>query len=132
MSSCLNFINTHFRNWKGWCNLANFDKKKKTKKWKKSVRDSLLQQLDSKGAKVECYVDLVDDYMDLWEIKETLLADIAERGVVYTDVSSVGVEMQKNNPSTKEVVNISRQMLAILKQMDLSTSSIETADDYEL
>lgn len=109
-----------------------FEKKKKTKKFIKQVKDSLVKQLSDRGADSECFVDLIEDYMELFAIKEDLLTDISERGVVYTDVSSVGIEMQKNNPSVKEVVNISRQMLAILKQLNLTTDNIEVPEDDEL
>lgn len=108
------------------------DRKIKPKRLKNKVEKSLIKQLEDKGANVECFVDLISDYMDFWTIKEDLLEDIKNRGVVYKDLSSVGVEMDKNNPSTKEVVNISRQMLAILKQLDLSTEVVSESVEDEL
>jgi len=83
----------------------------------KLVKESLLEQLASKGASVQCFEDLISDYMSLWETKNKLIKDIKRRGVVYEDVSSVGVKMMKNNPSVKELVMVNRQMLMILKEV---------------
>lgn len=98
---------------------------------RETVYNSLIEQLKLHGANIDVFISQVDDYMKLWDIKEKLAEDIKTRGVVYSDVSSVGVEMQKNNPSTKEIVNISRQMLAILKQLNLSIDNVITAGDIE-
>jgi phage terminase small subunit len=75
--------------------------------------------------------DMAKDYMQLWEIKELLQSDIKERGVVYKDLSSVGVEMQKNNPSIKELINTNRQMLVIWDKFGLKPEALkeEDADD---
>lgn len=101
-----------------------------------NVRKSLMDQLTTKSADVEHYVDMIDDYMNFWDTKNALSDDIKKRGVMYKDKSSVGVEMQKNNPSVKELVMVNRQMLSILKEMGLSTENIakncEDKDDDEM
>lgn len=99
---------------------------------KTRIRASLLDQLEAKGAALEHFTDLVKDYMSLWEVKNKLIKDIKTRGVMYKDYSSVGVEMQKNNPSVKELVGVNRQMLALLKELGLSTSSVTSVDDDEM
>lgn len=98
---------------------------------RKSVKESLLLQLQIKGADVDHFTDLVSDYMALWDIKNKLIKDIKDRGVMYKDYSSVGVEMQKNNPSTKELIAVSRQMLAILKDMAITTDGAKAGDEDE-
>lgn len=103
----------------------------KTNKREK-IKNSLLAQLKSLGASLEHYEDLINDYMDLWDIKETLTNDIQTRGVTYKDYSSVGVEMQKNNPSTKELVMVNKQMLSLLKELGLSTDKVRGTEDDEL
>ncbi|HHV04781.1 MAG TPA: hypothetical protein GXX64_12915 [Bacteroidales bacterium] len=75
------------------------------------------------------FVDLVRDYMSLWDVKNDLLKDIKERGVMYRDFSSVGIEMMKNNPSVRELVGINRQMLSILKDLDINTKTVALFDD---
>jgi phage terminase small subunit len=89
-----------------------------------SIRDSLVMQLQVINANLDHFVDLIDDYMSLWDVKQALLKDIKKRGVTYKDVSAAGHEMMKNNPSVKELVGISRQMLAILKDLGINTKSV--------
>lgn len=98
---------------------------------KKDIENSLIAILQRSGHEEEFYLDLINDYMKLWGIKNKLLADIAKRGVVYFDKSSTGVEMQKNNPSTKELMLVNRQMLQILEKLGLTDLEIlrEAFDD---
>ncbi len=99
---------------------------------KSDVINSLKEQLRNKGANIPCFEDLIDDYGRLFDIKNKLLKDIKTRGVVYEDVSSVGIPMMKNNPSTKEVLGVNRQMLSILEKLGLNTDSCSTDTDDEL
>jgi phage terminase small subunit len=71
----------------------------------------------------------VRDYMSLWDVKNDLLEDIKKRGVMYKDFSSVGIEMMKNNPSVRELVGINRQMLSILKDLDINTKTVALFND---
>lgn len=91
---------------------------------KKSIREALLSQLKENGALRDHYEDLVADYMAFWDTKKALIKDIKDRGVTYKDFSSVGVEMQKNNPSVKELVMVNRQMLSLLKELGLSAEKV--------
>lgn len=95
----------------------------KKKVQREKVHASLLEQLAFKNAETECFSDLALDYMSLWDTKNALIADIRKRGVMFKDVSSVGVEMMKNNPSVKELVMVNRQMLMLLKELGLSTAN---------
>ena len=88
---------------------------------RKSVKASLLMQLQAKGVDHEHFKSLIDDYMRMWDVKEKLSKDIRDRGVVYKDFSSVGIEMMKNNPSTKELLGVNRQMLSTLRELGLTT-----------
>lgn len=99
---------------------------------KAQVKNSLIEQLTQMGAKMPFFEDLIEDYMCLWEVKNGLQKDIKERGVTYKDVSSVGVEMMKNNPSTKELTMVNRQMLSILEKLGLSTDKCKIEEDDEL
>lgn len=99
---------------------------------KTQVKNSLIEQLTQMGANIPFFEDLVEDYMCLWDVKNGLQKDIKERGVTYKDVSSVGVEMMKNNPSTKELTMVNRQMLSILEKLGLSTDKCKIEEDDEL
>ena len=96
------------------------------------IKDSLLIQLTSKGANIDHFVDLINDYVSLWEIKNQLVSDIKNRGVMYEDFSSVGIKMMKNNPSVKELVGINKQMLSLLKELGLNTDNCKVVEDEEL
>lgn len=98
----------------------------------KRIVKSLLKQLESKGANVDHFIDLINDYVSLWGVKNALLKDIKTRGVTFSDNSHSGVKMQKNNPSVKELVMVNRQMLAILKDLDINTSNAGENSDDEL
>lgn len=102
---------------------------KVSKERRRLIEESLLEQLEMKGADMDHFVDLVRDYMSLWDVKNDLLEDIKKRGVMYKDFSSVGIEMMKNNPSVRELVGINRQMLSILKDLDINTKTVALFDD---
>jgi len=93
------------------------------------VRKSLTDQLVQMNADVGVFLDMIDKYMALWEVDRQLTEDIEVRGVMYTDKSSVGVPMMKNNPSVKEQVAVNRQMLAILNQLNIRTDNVVSKDD---
>lgn len=87
------------------------------------IKEALKNALLAKGVDTAYYDELIQDYVDLYELSRKYKADLKERGITYLDKSSTGTEMQKNNPSTKELLNISRQMLAILKELGVSAES---------
>ena len=98
---------------------------------KSHIRKSLTEQLNEMGAKVAHFEDLINDYLALYDVKNQLIKDIKVRGVTYTDYSAAGVAMQKNNPSTKDLVSVNRQMLAILKDLGVSTTNIKKPEDND-
>lgn len=98
----------------------------------KKIKESLLKQLEAQGASVDHFIDLINDYLSLWTVKNDLNKDIKKRGVMFIDNSSVGIKMQKNNPSVKELVMVNRQMLAILKDLDINTSNAGANSDDAL
>ena len=93
-----------------------------------TINDSLLLQLEMNGASTPHFRDMVNDYMRLWDVKESLIKDIRQRGVSFKDYSSTGVLIQKNNPSVKELQGTNRQMLAILKELGLTTDKVGDPD----
>ena len=98
---------------------------------KSQIRKSLTEQLNEMGAKVAHFEDLINDYLALYDVKNQLIKEIKDRGVTYPDYSAAGVAMQKNNPSTKDLVSVNRQMLAILKELGVSTTSIKKPEDND-
>ena len=80
----------------------------------KKIRSSLEQQLRARSADVELYRSLVDDYIWFWKQEREMQADIRKRGRVYDAVSAAGKGYEKENPSVKNALLYSKQMVAIL------------------
>lgn len=97
----------------------------------KRVKRSLLSQLEGLGADNAHFTDLVEDYMKLWAIKEQLLADIRDRGAMILGETPSGRDMSKANPAIKEASAVSRQMIAILVNLNLSTETT-VGNDVEI
>lgn len=89
-----------------------------------NVKESLIKQLEAKGAKVDIYTSLVDDYLWFWKQEREMQKDIKKRGRTYTALSSTGKEYEKNNPSVKDALLYSRQMVAILGALGLDTKTV--------
>jgi hypothetical protein len=86
---------------------------------RKRVEKSLKQQLVSKGADVEIFKNMIDDYMRLWDLKEMYFQDVKENGLRVDG---------KENTSPKQIPIVNRQMLAILKQLDITTENVVGED----
>ena len=96
------------------------------------VRKSLIRQLESKGAGLDHFIGLVNDYCFYFETVEKLKKDIVVKGVTYASISASGKEYEKDNPSVKLLPTYTRQMLQILKDLGLTTANIQAEDDDEL
>lgn len=98
----------------------NTTKKRYTKnnKLRKEIKDDLIDQLNEKGAGHAHYLDLVNDYLSLWDIKNLLIEDIKTRGVVVTWNGN-----NKKNDSIAELNKTNAQMLKILSELDIKVSN---------
>lgn len=92
----------------------------------KAVRESLLHQLKINGTDVGIYRSLVDDYCWFCKQEREMQADIRKRGRTYTAVSASGKDYDKENPSVKNALLYSKQMVAILSTLHMN---IESAAD---
>lgn len=86
---------------------------------RKRVEKSLRQQLTSKGADVDLFEDLISDYMRMWDLKEMFFTDLQENGLRPGG---------KESASPKQIPIVNRQMLALLKQMDITTENVVRED----
>ena len=107
------------------------------------VKESLIKQLQAKGADVKLYRALIDDYMWFYQQFHQMQTDIRKRGRTYTAVSAAGKDYEKDNPSVKNALLYSRQMVAILSALGLSTETVippnsgnggndESGDEHDL
>lgn len=91
---------------------------------RKAVRKSLVEQLRAKGADIDLYKDQVNDYMMMWDLKEQLKDDIKGNGLRMEYKAANGGSVEKDNPSVKQIPLINKQMLMLLKQLDISTDKV--------
>jgi hypothetical protein len=98
----------------------------------KKLRDSLQDQLKNKGADTAHFRALIEDYIWLDTQMQAMKKSIKEDGPMVEAVSAAGKTYQRENPAVKNVVLYSRQMLAILRDMDLSTENTVMEDEDEL
>lgn len=84
------------------------------------------------GADLSHFESLINDYVFMWEQTENMKANIRERGLVYESTSSTGADFERENPCTKNLLQYNKQMLAILRELHLSTDNIRAEDDDEL
>ena len=106
---------------------------KKTKAYR-VLKQSLLDQLEENGNKKDFFVDLVEDYMRLWVIKNQLIEDIEERGVAVKYNNGGGQFGVKKNENVGELLKVNTQMLKILTQLEIKAipTTAEDLDDDEL
>lgn len=93
------------------------------------IREDLLKQLRNNKITGEVYIDLVEDYISLWEIKNNLIKDIRERGVTIEYQNGKEQWGYKKNDSINELNKTSTQMLKILSELGLKPVSTDDGDD---
>lgn len=98
----------------------------------KKIKDSLIKQLEEKGANVDHFLSLIDDYIYYWNQEKVMQKDIKERGFSFKTTSASGYEIEKENPSIKNAVMYNKQKLAILKELGLTTKNVISDDNDEL
>lgn len=97
---------------------------KETAKYLKSnmyteIKADLLDQLDRNGTVGKQYIDLVNDYMDMWVTKSLLVDDTQERGVMVEYNNGGGQSGSKKNDSVELRIKINVQMLKLLDSLGI-------------
>ena len=100
-------------------------------KSKKAIRESLIRQIEAKGANVDHFEALINDYVEYYGLVRKMEADIRKNGLTYTAMSASGKEYEKDNPCVKMLPQYTRTMLAILKDLGLTTDTV-TDEEEEL
>ncbi len=88
---------------------------------KAKIKESLIKQLEVKGANVPHFNDMICDYMILYDTKKALQKDIKKRGVSFETTSASGFQIIKQNQSVKDLVAVEKQMQSMLKELGLTT-----------
>ena len=95
------------------------------------IKKDLVNQLERNGVFGNHYLDLINDYMCLWDIKNQLIQDIKSRGVSVPYQNGPNQSGFKKNDSIGELNKTSGQMLKILNELGLRASDIDPPDDFD-
>ena len=95
---------------------------------KNEIKKDLLDQLERNGVYGKHYLNLIDDYMSLWDIKNKLIKDIKKRGVSVYWCNGGGQEGYKKNESIAELNKTNAQMLKILSELGLKAEKQERGE----
>ncbi len=98
---------------------------------REQIRQDLIDQLERQGIYGRHYLDLVEDYMALWDTKNDLIRDIKERGVMVRYQNGQNQWGHKKNDSVDNLVKVNKQMLILLKELGLRAGNFEASDDDE-
>lgn len=93
------------------------------------IKEDLLQQMRMNQTTAKFYLDLIEDYMDLWLTKNLLLNDIKTRGVTVRYNNGGGQSGFKKNDSVEQVLKVNTQMIRILDSIGIKPSSAGGDDD---
>lgn len=96
------------------------------------IREDLLKQLRINQTSGKYYLDMIEDYMDLWLTKNLLLSDIKSRGVTVRYNNGGGQYGYKKNESVEQVLKVNTQMMKILDGLGIKPSTSGGGDDEEL
>ncbi len=96
------------------------------------IKENLISQLKKRKANEEVYIDLVEDYVALWNIKNQLIEDINTRGVQVKTFNSNGQEVYKKNDSIVELPKYNTQMLKLLNDLGLSALDWDSEAEGEV
>ena len=94
---------------------------KQTKAYKQ-LHDALMENLQARGLVEEIYTDKVKEYMDLWERRQELKADIEKRGIAVEDIRQGRLV---ENRSVSLEMQVSRQMLSLFKSLGFEAQALE-------
>jgi phage terminase small subunit len=86
---------------------------------KAEIKEGLLQQLIENGTDASHYVDLVEDYMALWDLKNKLIKDIKKRGAMIEWQNGDYQKGVRKNDAVVELPKVNKQMLMLLKELGL-------------
>ena len=93
------------------------------------IKRDLIDQLERSGHFGEYYLDLIDHYMELIDLKELLQNDIKSQGIRIQGFNLKGQLVEKPNESVSNLVKVSQQLLKILTDFDLKTPRESDEDD---
>lgn len=92
---------------------------------KRSIKKGLIEQFKKNKISGDHYLDLINDYMAMWDIKNKLIKDIKDKGVSVKYQNGENQWGHKKNDSVGELNRINAQMLKVLDFLGLKVSDSE-------
>ena len=92
---------------------------------REDIKSDLLGQLKKNKVTGSHYLDLIGDYMAMWDIKNKLIEDIEEKGVSIRYQNGENQWGYKKNDSVGELTRTNGQMLKLLDSLGLKASQFE-------
>ncbi len=101
---------------------------------REQIKQDLIDQLERQGVYGQHFLDLIDDYLALWDTKNALIEDIKKRGVMTKYQNGANQWGYKKNDSVGNLVKVNKQMLELLKELGLRAADFEadSNDDEEM
>jgi P27 family predicted phage terminase small subunit len=96
---------------------------------REQIKQDLTDQLERQGVYGRHYLDLVEDYMALWDTKNALISDIKKRGVMIKYQNGENQWGYKKNDSVGNLVKVNKQMLELLRELGLRAADFEADSD---
>lgn len=103
----------------------------KRKKAYRTIKASLVDQLVRSGNDTAYFMDLVEDYMKMYIIKELANADLLENGVTVEWRNSETQYGRKKNDSVDQILKTNLQMIKLLDMLGIKPED-GVEDDEEL
>jgi hypothetical protein len=91
----------------------------KRKKAYRTIKASLVDQLVRSGNDTAYFMDLVEDYMKMYIIKELANADLLENGVTVEWRNSETQYGRKKNDSVDQILKTNQQMIKLLDMLGI-------------
>ena len=88
-----------------------------------NIRSDLLDQLERNGIYGLHYTDLVNDYMEMWQVKNKLIEDIQVKGVSVKYQNGEHQWGYKKNDSVGELTRTNNQMIKLLEALGLKANN---------
>jgi phage terminase small subunit len=109
--------------------IASTEKQIKRTKLYRNVRRSLIDQLERSGNDTPHFLDLVEDYMKNWIVKELAYRDIQERGTSVDYRNSETQYGTKKNDNVDILLKAEQQMIKILEMLNIKPDMGVDADE---
>lgn len=90
-----------------------------------------MEQLRLQNKTDKFYEDLVNDYVEYWNLKKKLIADVKKKGIRYETVNGNGITVEKANESIQNLQKTTVTMLKILSDLNLKEPLIDNTSEDE-